>query len=89
MPPPSGTLQVKGLAKRQLAQVTARARQLGMTPERYLKHLLEEDLATSQEAKTTTFDALMAPGRAVDEEEVDRLVEAAKVKYYQRASRRG
>jgi hypothetical protein len=57
-----------------------RANLLGMTPERYLKHLVEEDLAISQEAKTTTFDELMGLGGKVDEAEIDRLVEAAKAR---------
>jgi hypothetical protein len=89
MPPESNTLQVKGLAKRQMAAVAERAGRLGMTPERYLRHLVEEDLAISREAKTTTFAELMGPGRVVDEQELDRLVEAAKAKYHRRTSRKG
>ena len=84
----SGTLRLRGLAKRQVAQVAQRASRLGMTPERYLKHLVEEDLAISREAKTHTFDELMGPDRQVDEQELDRLVEAAKVKHHRRHSRK-
>jgi hypothetical protein len=89
MPPESSTLQVKGLAKRQVAEVAERASRLGMTPERYVKHLVEEDLAISRQAKMTTFDELIGEGREVDEQELDRLVEAAKTKYHRRASRKG
>lgn len=85
----SSTLKVRGLAKRQVAEVAMRASRLGMTPERYLRHLVEEDLAISREAKTTTFDALMGPSREVDEQELDRLVEASKTKHHRRASRKG
>ncbi len=89
MASPSSTLQVKGLAKRQVAKIARRAGRLGMTPERYLKHLLEEDLAISRQAKATTFAELMGPGRDVNELELDRLVEAAKIKYHRRAARKG
>jgi ABC-type uncharacterized transport system ATPase subunit len=89
MPPETSTLQVKGLAKRQIAQIVRRASRLGLTPERYLKHLVEEDLAISREAKTTTFGQLMGAGRQVDEREIDRLVEAAKTKHHRRVARKG
>ena len=79
---PTNTLHVTGLAKGQATRFARRAKSLGMTPERYLKHLVEEDLAISRAAKSTTFDALMGPGRQVDEEELDRLVEAAKSKHH-------
>jgi hypothetical protein len=72
-----------------MAGVAQRAGKLGMTPERYVKYLVEEDLAISPEAKTTTFDELMGLGRKVDEREIDRLVEAAKTKYHQRVARKG
>jgi len=89
MPPASGTLQLKGLARRQVVEVERRASRLGMTAEGYLKHLIEEDLAISREAKTTTFTELMGSGREVDEEELDRLVEAAKAKHHRRTLRKG
>ena len=82
------TLQLKGLGKQRMAEVARRAKHLGMTPEDYLKHLLEEDLAISRAARTKTFAELMGPGREVDEQEVDRLVEAAKVKHHRRSFRK-
>ena len=84
----SGILHLKGLGKRQIAEVAARASRLGMTPEKYLKHLVEEDLAISHEAKTTTFAELKGPERQADEEEIDRLVEAAKTKHHRRVMRK-
>jgi len=89
MASPKSTLTIKGLRKGQMVGVAQRAGKLGMTPERYVRHLVEEDLAISKEAKTKTFDELMGPGRKVDEREIDRLVEAAKTKYHQRAARKG
>ncbi len=73
------TLQLRGLGKRKTEKLIARAKRLGITPQRYLKHLAEEDLAVSERAKTTSFEELPGPGRTVDEAEVDRLVEQAKV----------
>lgn len=79
-------LQVPGLGKQKLAAVVERAKSLGMTPQRYLKHLVEEDLAVSERAKSTSFETLLAPGQELDEAEIDRLVERAKVDYHQRKS---
>lgn len=81
-------MQLKGLGKQRIAEVARCAKHLGMTPEDYLKHLLEEDLAISRAARTTTLAELMGPGREVDEQELDRLVEAAKAKHHRRASRK-
>jgi ABC-type uncharacterized transport system ATPase subunit len=89
MPPAISTIQVKGLPKRKMAELAQRANRLGMTPDRYLKHLIEEDLAISQEARTKTFAELITPSSDVDEREIDELVEAAKTKYRRRASRKG
>jgi hypothetical protein len=72
-----------------MAAVIERAKRLGMTPQRYLKHLVEEDLAVSARAKSTRFEQLLGPGQAVDEAEIDKLVEGAKTRYHQRKSRKG
>jgi hypothetical protein len=39
-------LHVRGLGKQKMAAVVERAKRLGMTPQRYLKHLVEEDLSS-------------------------------------------
>jgi len=82
------TLQLRGLDKRQMAQIAARARQLGITSGDYLKRLVEEDLNISHEAKTTSLAKLLGSGRKVDESEVDRLVDAAKTRYRRGALRK-
>ncbi|HTW95961.1 MAG TPA: hypothetical protein VMD30_14255 [Tepidisphaeraceae bacterium] len=74
----SSTLQVKGLGKGKMAAMIARARGLGMTPQSYLKHLVEEDLAISLRARTSTFEQLLGPGRQSDEDQIDRVVEKAR-----------
>jgi hypothetical protein len=60
-----------------------------MTPERYLKHLVEEDLAISNRAKNSAFDELLGPGREVDEKELDGLVQEARAAYHRKKSRKG
>ena len=87
MPLESNTLRIKGLAKWQIAQVVARARGNGMTPEHYIKHLVEADIAISQQAKITRFgDLITRKHGVVDEREIDRRVERAKAKYHRRTS---
>jgi hypothetical protein len=71
-------LQVRGLGKQKIARLVERAKRLGMSPQGYLKHLVEEDLAISERARSSSFEELLGPGREVDEAEVDRLVEDAK-----------
>jgi hypothetical protein len=61
--------QLGGLGKQKTEKLVARARRLGMTPQRYLKHLVEEDLAFSERAKSSSFEELLGPGREVDEAE--------------------
>ncbi len=82
------TLQLKGLGRHKLDELTRKARRLGLTPEKYLRRLVEEDLAISHEARTKTFAEIMGPGGEVDEEEVDRLVEKAKARHHERTGRR-
>ncbi len=84
----SGNLEIKGLARRQVIQLNQRAIQLGMTTERYLKHLVEEDLAVTQQAKTMTFAELMESSREVDESELDRVVEKVRTQYHRRYLRK-
>ncbi len=66
------------LGKQKLAELTNKAKSLGMTPQRYVQELIEQDLALDRKARTTTFAELMGPGREVDEEELDRLVKEAR-----------
>jgi superfamily I DNA/RNA helicase len=83
----STSLQVRGLGKQKMAALVARARRLGMSPQRYLKHLLEEDLAVSQRAKSSSFEEILGAGREVDEREIDQLVEEAKARHHRKLPR--
>jgi hypothetical protein len=79
---------IRGLGKQKMTAVLERAKRLGMTPQRYLKHLVEEDLAVSERAKSSTFEELLGPGTAEDETEIDRFVEDARSRLHSRASRK-
>ena len=80
---------LRGLGKQKTEKLMARAKRLGMTPRRYLKHLIEEDLAISERAKNTSFEEMLGPSRRVDEAEVDRLVEEAKAARHREKSKKG
>jgi hypothetical protein len=75
------------------ARLKARAEQAGLTPERYVKHLVDEDLALEQTAQTTSFEELLAPVReqfrqsGMTGDELDALIERAKTRYRERARR--
>jgi hypothetical protein len=84
----SSTFQVRGLGKKKAQRLVARAKRLGMTPQGYLKHLLEEDLAVSDRAKTQSFEELLGPGREVGEADVDQLVEEGKVAHHRTKSKK-
>ncbi|MCC6578987.1 MAG: hypothetical protein IT440_00980 [Phycisphaeraceae bacterium] len=84
----TGSVRLTGLAKQQVARLARRASRLGMTPEGYLRHLVEEDLAISREATTTTFQGLVGSGREVDEQKIDRLVETAKSRHHRHIPRK-
>ena len=77
----SATFPLKGFGKQKAAAMIQRAKGLGMTPQRYLKHLVEEDLAISERAKSSSFKKLLGPGETTDEAEIDRFVEEAKTRY--------
>ena len=85
----TATLAVRGLGKHKTEKLVARAKRLGMTPQSYLKHLVEEDLAVSERAKSSSFEELLGQGRKVDEAEVDRLVEEAKVAHHLDKTKKG
>jgi len=76
------TLHTGRLPARQLSAVKRRAQALGLTPAEYLQQLIEDDLAVSAKAKSTSLDELAAPFRealaGISEEELDRRVKAAR-----------
>ena len=83
-------LQTDPLPVRQVFAVKRRARELGVTPQKYLQRLIEDDLAVSAKARSTSLDQLAAPFRqalaGVSEEELDRRVKAARAGHAPRVS---
>jgi hypothetical protein len=82
------TLELKGLGRKAMTQLAGKAKRLGMTPERYLRELVREDLALDQKAKATTISELMGRGQDVDEAELDKLVDGARSRHQRRITRR-
>jgi hypothetical protein len=80
-------IQLPRLGKEKMAELTRKAKSLGMTPQRYVQFLIEEDLALDRKARTTTFAELMGPGVDVDEKELDRLVDEARTRHHERTDR--
>jgi predicted DNA binding CopG/RHH family protein len=74
--------QIVKLPQRQASAIKRRAQDLGLTPQKYLQQLIEDDLAVSDKARSTALDELAAPFRealaGVSEEELDRRVKAAR-----------
>jgi hypothetical protein len=84
----ASTLQLKGLGRQVMSALTNKAKRLGMTPERYVKELVQEDLELDRKARTTTLKELMGPGRDVDEAELDKLVDVARTHHHRRTARK-
>ena len=82
----TGTLQVPRLGKQKMAELATKAESLGLTPERYVRLLIEEDLALDRKARTTTFAELMGPGHDVDDAELDRLVDEARTRHHRKSN---
>jgi len=76
-------IQLPRLTKRQMAELKRKATSLGVSPQRYLQLLIEEDLALDRKARSTTFAELMGPGRDLDEAALDRLVDQSRTRHYQ------
>ena len=90
----TATLRVSGLGKGKLAALRKQAKTLGLSTEGYAKQLIEEGVSLEQLARTKTFDELFAPVQArfresgMTEDELDKLVDAARTRHHQR-SRKG
>jgi hypothetical protein len=80
--PATTTLRTGKLPVRKVSAVRRRAQALGLTPEEYLRQLIENDLAVSAKARTTSLDELAAPFRealgGLSGQELDRRVKAAR-----------
>jgi hypothetical protein len=84
----TAALQVKGLSQKKLAALAARAKRLGLTPEGYVKQLVEDDLEISEEARTKTFAEIIGPGQPVDEDELDCVVERIRTRLHNKTAKK-
>jgi len=77
-------LEISGLGKRKLTALAAKAKRLGLTPARYVRQLVEDDLAIESDARSTTLAQIMAPVRKEFREsgttggQLDKIVNAAR-----------
>jgi hypothetical protein len=71
-----------------VAKLTAKARRMGLTPQRYIQQLIEEDLALDQKAKSTTFAQIMGPGSTIDEAVLDKVVDEARTRHHANGRRK-
>ncbi len=81
----STTLQLKNLPSRKWLAIQRKAKQLGTTPEQYLRHLIDEDLALDRRARTASFRELGQPFQealeGVSDAELDAIVDRARARH--------
>lgn len=81
-----------GLGKQKMLALAAKAKRLGLSPARYVKQLVEEDLEIESDAQSTTLAQIMAPVRnefhesGMTEEQLDTFVNAARSRRRQSSS---
>ena len=80
----TGKLEISGLSKQKMMALAAKAKRLGVSPARYVKQLVEDDLAIESDAQSMTLAQIMAPVRkgfresGMTDEELDSIVNAAR-----------
>jgi hypothetical protein len=90
----TSSIRVTGLGKSKLTKLRTEAKARGVSAEQYARQLIEEGLSLEHQARTTSFDELLAPVRedfrksGMSEEELDELVDRARTRYHQRTSGR-
>jgi uncharacterized membrane protein len=71
-----------------MAQLVAKAKRMGVSPEDYAKWLVEDGVAFQREAENKSFAEIMEPVRkasgTVDEAEIVKLVEKSRSDCYRR-----
>lgn len=87
------TMRVKGLPRRDVAELKAQAKRLGVSPEEYLRDIVRDRLAIARAARRKTFAELAAPMRrdfersGMTEADLDALVDRARTRYHARRTK--
>ena len=85
----ASTLAVKGLSKVTMTELAREAKRFGQTTEQYVKQLLEERLAIVKDAREKTFAQIYpGAGSEVDEDALDKAIEAARDRHYRQTRRK-
>jgi hypothetical protein len=75
-------LRISDLSKRKASALKRKAERMGLSPDEYVKQLIEDDLALDEKAQVTSLDELAAPFRkalkGVSEDEITQLVTKAR-----------
>jgi hypothetical protein len=83
------TLQVKDLPSRKWLAIRRKAEQMGTTPERYLRALIDEDLALDHKARNASLTELGRPFEkaleGVSDSELDQIVDRARARHARRS----
>ena len=90
------TIHLDNLPQNRVNAIKRRAREMGVTPASYVSQLIDHDLKNGQTppppAVSKSFDEIAAPFRkafdGVSDDELDRLVDAARTRHYQRIKRK-
>ncbi len=89
----STVLREADVPRQQLSALKRKAKRMGLSPAAYIQQLIEDDLALDRKARSTPLDKLAAPFRKalknVPDDELDRLVDAARTRHAARSARRG
>jgi len=78
----SCSIEIKRLGRRKINELTRKAKRFGMTPEQYVRQLVDDDLELSRAAQSMTFAHLLGPGQEYDEKELLEIVERARNEHY-------
>ena len=75
-------LRINDLPKRHASALKRKAEHMGVSPEEYVKQLIEDDLALDHKARTASLEELAAPFRkalkGASEAEIEQIVTAAR-----------
>jgi hypothetical protein len=78
----TSTIQLRDLSRRQLSEIRRRASTRGITPEQYIKRLIEDDLSNGRRVRRKSLFELAEPVRDAlkdyTDEELDALVDSAR-----------